>query len=87
VSPNEVTGRTNTLPTTIDEGIIGLGGQNREMLSGSGMVWFNAPESTIHSISEGGVWSHAKASRMEMRPTVAGWHTSAVELESVPRVA
>jgi hypothetical protein len=32
VSPTEVTGRTNSLPTIMDEGIAGLGGQKREML-------------------------------------------------------
>jgi hypothetical protein len=35
VSPTEVTDKTDLLPTTIDEGIAGLGGQKREMLPGS----------------------------------------------------
>jgi hypothetical protein len=38
VSPTQVTGRMGPLPTTIDEGIAGLGGRKREMLLGSGMV-------------------------------------------------
>jgi hypothetical protein len=38
VSPTEVTGRTDPLPTTIDEGIARLGGRKREMLPGSGVV-------------------------------------------------
>jgi hypothetical protein len=32
VSPTEVTSRTNSLPTIMDEGIAVLGGQKREML-------------------------------------------------------
>jgi hypothetical protein len=57
VSLTDVTGRMNPLPTTMDEGTTGLGGQKREMLLRSGVVWFNAPESVTHSVSEGGVWS------------------------------
>jgi hypothetical protein len=53
MSPTEVTGRMDLLPTTMDEGIVGLGGRKREMLSRSGAMWFNALESMTHSISEG----------------------------------
>jgi hypothetical protein len=38
MSPTEMTDRTDSLPTTIDEGIAGLGGQKREMLPGSVIV-------------------------------------------------
>jgi hypothetical protein len=38
VSPTEVTDKMDPLPTMIDEGIVELGGQNREMLPGSGVV-------------------------------------------------
>jgi hypothetical protein len=38
MSSTEVIGRTDMLPTMIDEGIVGLGGQKREMLLGSSMV-------------------------------------------------
>jgi hypothetical protein len=38
VSPTKVTGRMDLLPTMMDEGIIGLGGQKREMLLGSDVV-------------------------------------------------
>jgi hypothetical protein len=38
VSPTKVIGRMDLLPTTIDEGIAGLGGQTGEMLPESGMV-------------------------------------------------
>jgi hypothetical protein len=38
VPPTEVIGRTNLLPTTMDEGIARLGGQKREMLPRSSVV-------------------------------------------------
>jgi hypothetical protein len=57
VSPTEVIGRTDPLPTTMNEDIEKLGGQKREMLAGSGVVWFDALESVTHSLSEGGIWS------------------------------
>jgi hypothetical protein len=52
----EVIGRMDLLPTTIEEGMSGLGGRKREMLPGSGVEWFDAhaPESATHSVSEGG---------------------------------
>jgi hypothetical protein len=38
MSPTEVTSKMGSLPTTIDEGITGLGGRKREMLPGSSVV-------------------------------------------------
>jgi hypothetical protein len=38
MSPTEVTGRMDPLPTMMDEGIIGLGSQKMEMLPRSGVV-------------------------------------------------
>jgi hypothetical protein len=38
VSPTKVTGRTDPLPTMINEGIAGLGGRKREMLLVSSVV-------------------------------------------------
>jgi hypothetical protein len=38
VSPTEETSRMDPLPTTIDEGMVGLGGRKREMLAGSDVV-------------------------------------------------
>jgi hypothetical protein len=57
VLPTEVTGKTDPLPIMMDEGIAGLGGQKREMLPGSGMVWFDAPKSATHSVSESSCYS------------------------------
>jgi hypothetical protein len=57
VSPTEVIGRTDPLPTMMDEGVEGLGGRKREMLQRSGVVWFDAPELATHSVSESGCWS------------------------------
>jgi hypothetical protein len=57
MSPIEVRGRIDLLPTTMDESTVGLGGQKREMLPGLCVVWFNALLSATHSVSEGGIWT------------------------------
>jgi hypothetical protein len=38
VSSTEVTGKTYPLPKTIDEGMVGLGGQKRLLLPRSGVL-------------------------------------------------
>jgi hypothetical protein len=57
VLPTKVIGRMDPLPTTMDGGTTILGGRTREMLSGLGVVWFDAPESVTHFVSAGDVWS------------------------------
>jgi hypothetical protein len=57
MSPIEVIGRIDLLPTMMDEGTAGLSGQKREMLPGLGVVWFNALLSATHSVSEGDIWT------------------------------
>jgi hypothetical protein len=58
VLPTEVTSITDPLPTTWmkvqQDSVVE---REREMLSGSSVMWFDAPELTTHSVSEDGVWS------------------------------
>jgi hypothetical protein len=72
------------LLTTMDEGTTGLDGQKREMLLGSGVVWFDALESA--SGASAGPMSHAKASRTEMWYAAVGRRTLVAEPGSARRV-
>jgi hypothetical protein len=56
MSPTEVIGRMDPLPTMMDEGTVELGGRKREreMLPGLGVVWFDTLELATHSVSESG---------------------------------
>ena len=50
-----VTGRQDPSPTIIEEGQAGCGGRTEERMPASGVVWYEAPESAIHSVLAGGV--------------------------------
>jgi hypothetical protein len=52
-TPTEVTGRVESLPTTMEGGCVGCGGWewNNELVVG--VVWKEAPESTTQSVGEG----------------------------------
>jgi hypothetical protein len=54
VSPTEVNGRTDTLPTTIDEGVAKLKGRKVVKLPASGVVWLEAAEFAALSVTVGG---------------------------------
>jgi hypothetical protein len=43
----EVTGRANSLPTMMDEGLLEVGGRIEVKLPVSEVVWLEAPESAI----------------------------------------
>jgi hypothetical protein len=44
VSPNEVTGRVDLLPTMMEDGKVRLWGWGKAMTLGSGVVWNEAPD-------------------------------------------
>jgi hypothetical protein len=54
VSPVEVTGRVDPLPTMIEEGKVVLWGWGKEIIQGSGVVWYEASESATQSVGEVG---------------------------------
>jgi hypothetical protein len=54
-SPTEVTERADPLPTTMDEGLVEVGGRTEVKLPASEVVWLKAPESAIQSVTTGGV--------------------------------
>jgi hypothetical protein len=49
VSPTEVTGRVNPLPTMMGEGKVGLRGWGKKTIPGSRVVWYEASESATHA--------------------------------------
>ena len=50
-----VTGRQDPSPTMMEEGQEGCGGLKEERIPASGVVWYEAPESAIHTVLTGGV--------------------------------
>ena len=54
VSPVEVTGRVDPLPTMMEEGKVVLWGWGKEIIQGSGVVWYEASESATQSVGEVG---------------------------------
>jgi hypothetical protein len=50
-----VTGRADPLPTTMDEGLVKVGGRTEVKLSASVVVWLEALEFATQSVTTGGV--------------------------------
>jgi hypothetical protein len=50
-----VTGRANPLPTTMDEGLVEVGGRTEVKLPASEMVWLEVPKSVTQLVAVGGV--------------------------------
>jgi hypothetical protein len=50
-----VIGRADRLPTTMDEGSVKVGGQIKVKLLASKVVWLEVLDSTIESVTAGGV--------------------------------
>ena len=59
--PTEVTGRQEPLPTMMEDGQEGWGGRMEERRLGSGVVWYEAPESAIQWVRTGGITGRAQA--------------------------
>jgi hypothetical protein len=55
VSPTEVTGRDDLLPTMIDEGLVELDRRRVVRLLTSEVVWLKAPKSMTKSVTVRGV--------------------------------